>query len=373
MNIVVDRNIRAAEATFGAHASLTFLDGRTIRNEHLREAEALVVRTATRVDETLLKGTPVRFVGTTSIGTDHLDLAWLQRQDIAWANAPGCNADAAAQYTLAMAWLACERLGRNLAGQTAGIAGCGNVGSRVQTLFGALGMPVVANDPPLADAGRDGLVDLDEALARDVVCLHVPLTRGGPYPTHRFIGREELGRMQSGSLLVNTARGDVVDGDALLAELQSGRLHAALDVWPHEPLIENALLEATTVATPHVAGYSDDGKHRGTLMVYAAFCSWAGLTPVAPSAPLGAAPRLRIAAGEDALASALDAACFVRRHDAAMRKLIGLSTQRRIQEFDRLRRDYPPRRDFQAWHIECADLESARLCHHLGFTATAVT
>lgn len=373
MNIVVDQNIRAAEATFGAHASLRFMDGRAIRNEHLRGAEALLVRTATRVDESLLRGTPVGFVGTTSIGTDHLDIAWLGRQGIAWANAPGCNADAAAQYTLAMAWLACERLGRNLAGQRAGIIGCGNVGSRVRTLFGALGMPVVANDPPLADAGGGGLVALEEALAQDIVCLHVPLTRGGRYPTHRFIGRKQLGRMRPGALLLNTARGDVVDGAALFAELRPGRLHAALDVWPGEPLIDAALLAATTVATPHVAGYSDDGKRKGTLMVYAAFCAWAGLEPVAPPAPPGASPLLQIAAGENALTRALDAACFVRRHDAAMRLLTGLSLERRAQEFDRLRREYPPRRDFQAWRIQCADLESARLCHHVGFTATAAT
>jgi erythronate-4-phosphate dehydrogenase len=371
MNIVVDRNIRAAEATFGAHASLRFMDGRAIRNEHLRDAEALVVRTATRVDECLLRGTPVGFVGTTSIGTDHLDLAWLGRQGIAWANAPGCNADAAAQYTLAMAWLASERLGRSLAEQTTGIIGCGNVGSRVHTLFRALGMSVIANDPPLADAGRDGLAGLDEALAQDIVCLHVPLTRGGPYPTHRFIGREQLDRMRPGALLLNTARGDVVDGDALLGELRSGRLHAALDVWPGEPLIDAALLEATTVATPHVAGYSDDGKRKGTLMVYAAFCAWANLTPLASPEPSGDAPLLRVETGANALARALDAACFVRRHDAAMRLLIGLAMERRAQEFDRLRRDYPPRRDFQAWRIQCADLESTRLCHHVGFTATA--
>jgi erythronate-4-phosphate dehydrogenase len=371
MNIIVDQNIRAAEATFGAHARLRFLDGRAIRNEHLRDAEALVVRTATRVDETLLRGTPVGFVGTTSIGTDHLDLGFLQRQGIAWANAPGCNADAAAQYTLAMAWLACERLGRSLAGRSAAIVGCGNVGSRVQALFRALGMPAVANDPPLAEAGRGDLVDLDEALAQDIVCLHVPLTRGGPYPTHRFIGREQLGRMRRGALLVNTARGDVVDGDALLAELRSGRMHAALDVWPGEPLLDAALLEGTTVATPHVAGYSDDGKRKGTLLVYAAFCAWAGFTPVAPPAPAADPPLLRIEPGENALARAMDAACFVRWHDAAMRELTGLSLRRRAREFDRLRRDYPPRRDFRAWRIQCADLESARLCHNVGFTATA--
>jgi erythronate-4-phosphate dehydrogenase len=371
MNIVVDRNIRAAEATFGTHARLLFLDGRAIRREHLLDADALLVRTATRVDAALLDGTPVGFVGTTSIGTDHLDLAWLGRQGVAWANAPGCNADAAAQYTLAMAWLACDRLGLDLRGLSAGIVGCGNVGSRARALLRVLGLRVVACDPPLADGGMSGLVSLDEALGQDVVSLHVPLTRDGPYPTHRFIGRAELDRMKPGALLINTARGDVIDGEALRTALQSGRLHTALDVWPGEPDIDSALLEAATVATPHVAGYSDDGKRRGTWKVYAAFCAWAGVAPVEPPAAPDEPPVLRIAAGEPVLSRALDAACFVRRHDSALRALAALAPASRAAEFDRLRRDYPPRRDFQAWRIACPDLESARLCHNLGFTATA--
>jgi erythronate-4-phosphate dehydrogenase len=371
VNILVDRNIRAAEATFGAHARLRFMDGRAIRREHLLDVGALLVRTATRVDAALLDGTAVGFVGTTSIGTDHMDLDSLARKGIAWANAPGCNADSAAQYTLAMAWLACERLGLDLRGLSAGIVGCGNVGSRARALFRALGMQVVACDPPLADAGMSGLVSLDEALGQDVVSLHVPLTRDGPYPTVRFIGREELSRMKPGALLINTARGDVIDGRALRASLQSKRLHTALDVWPGEPEIDVALLEAVTVATPHVAGYSDDGKRRGTLMVYAAFCAWAGVAPVEPPAAPDQPPVLHIAAGEAVLSRALDAACFVRRHDSAMRALADLAPEIRAREFDRLRRDYPPRRDFQAWRIVCPDLESARLCHNLGFTATA--
>ena len=371
MRIVVDRNIRASEATFGAHGSLQFLDGRAIRNEHLRDADALLIRTATRVDAELLQGTPVRFVGTTSIGTDHLDLEYLDRQGIAWANAPGCNADSAAQYTLAMAWLACERLGRSLPTLSAGIIGHGNVGSRVATLFRALGMAVVANDPPLADAGAGGLVSLEEALAQDIVCLHVPLTRDGPYPTHRFLGAGQLAQMRSGALLLNTARGDVIDGPAVLAELAAGRLHAAFDVWPGEPLIDAGMLRTTTVATPHVAGYSDDGKRRGTLMVYTAFCSRAGLDPVAlPPLPSPAPFSLELEAGENALGKALDAACFVRRHDNAMRELAGVSVEARAVGFDRLRRDYPPRRDFQAWRIRCPDRESERLCRAVGFSAT---
>jgi len=367
VKIVVDQNIRAAEATFGAHADLVFMDGRTITRDDLLDADALIIRTATRVGASLLQGTPVGFVGSTSIGTDHLDTDWLEDAGITWSNAPGCNADSAAQYTLAMIWLACARLGRRLAGSTAGIIGRGNVGSRVFSLLQALGLEVVANDPPLRDAGEKDLVDLDTALAQDIVCLHVPLTRDGPYPTHRMIAADALTRMRNDSLLVNTARGDVVDGEALLGEVTAHRLHAVLDVWPGEPRIDRDLLSASCVATPHVAGYSDDGKRRGTLMVYNAFCAWASLEPVLLSPTPGDARQLDVPAGEDVLGRALDAACFVGLHDAALRALADVSIEQRAAGFDRLRRDYPARRDFKGWRIRTADGESARLLRTLGF------
>ena len=366
MKIVIDQNIRGAESTFGRHGELTFLEGRSIRNEHLRDAEALVIRTATRVDAELLQDTPVRFVGSTSIGLDHIDTTWLDGKGIAWANAPGCNADGTAQYTLAIAWLACERLGRPLTELSAAVIGRGNVGSRVQSLLQALDASVVANDPPLADAGVPGLVSLEEALAQDIVCLHVPLTRQGPYPTLRFIDATALAHMNPGALLINSARGDVVNGGALLDELRAGRLQAALDVWPGEPQIDTALLEAVTVATPHVAGYSADGKYNGTRMVYEAFCHSAGLDPFPIAAPTDE-PELRIPAGVDPVGHALGATCFVERHDAAMRELALCGDEERAGGFDRLRRDYPVRRDFQAWRVHCADPSGARALGKLGF------
>jgi len=347
---------------------MVMMDGRKISNRQLQDTDLLIIRTATRVNAELLTGTPVRFVGTTSIGTDHLDIPWLEQQGIAWANAPGCNADSTAQYTLAMIWLACERLGRDLAKQRVGIVGCGNVGSRVQRLLRTMGAITAANDPPLADAGKPGLVTLEEALDNDIVCLHVPLTREGPYATHRFIGREQFSRMPGGALLVNTARGNVVDGEALLENLVHRRLHAALDVWPGEPLFPAKLLDATTVATPHVAGYSDDGKRAGTRIVYEAYCRWAGLTGATIGHDRADGPELTINADEDGIAKALDASCFVRLHDDAMRKLAALSLEERAANFDRLRRDYPTRRDFQAWTIHCNRDQPAELLQRLGFT-----
>ena len=368
MKIVVDQNIRGAGSTFGRHSKLEVVDGRALRAEHLRDTDVLIIRTTTRIDKHLLQDSPVGFVGTTSIGTDHMDIDWLEQRGISWASAPGCNADSAAQYTLAMMWLACERLGHRLTDQRVGIIGRGNVGSRVQRLLAALGVKSVANDPPLADLGEPGLVSQEEALAQDIISLHVPLERGGPHPTYRFIAAEQLARMPDHALLVNTARGDVVDGNALMVGLEDDRLQAALDVWPGEPAFSGELLESTIVATPHVAGYSDEGKRNGTHIVYRAFCEWAGLQPVKPGEPTGGRLELDIAAGEDAVSKALDAACFVRRHDDAMRALSALGTGDRVIEFDRLRREYPYRRDFHAWTIRCQDSLTAKVLEGLGFS-----
>lgn len=369
MKIIVDRNIRGAESTFGRHGDLILMDGREIGNGDLRDADLLIIRTATQVNQELLDGTKVSFVGTTSIGTDHLDIDWLEQAGIAWSNAPGCNADSAAQYTLAMAWLACDRLGRSLKGLRVGIIGRGNVGSRSHRLFAAMGAEVVANDPPLADAGQQNLVSQDEALDSDIVCLHTPLTRDGLYPSWRMIGQAQLARMPRGALLINTGRGDVIEGSALQAALERKQLHAALDVWPGEPLFEAELLEATTVATPHVAGYSNDGKTNGTRIVYEAFCRWAGIEPHTPGKRNDGLKKT-VVAGYDGINQALDAACFVAFHDSALRRLASLTRSERAKGFDRLRRDYPSRRDFHGWTIDCPDRETLRLLAQLGFSTS---
>ena len=367
MKIVIDRNIRGAAETFGRHGDLQVMDGRTIRRADLVDADLLIIRTATRVDRDLLDGTAVRFVGTTSIGTDHLDIPYLDEAGIAWANAPGCNADSAAEYTLAMIWLACQRLGRHLDGSRAGIVGRGNVGGRTRRLLRVMGLDVVANDPPLADQGVSDLVSLDEALDSDIVCLHVPLTRSGPYPTWRMIDAAALGRMRPGALLVNAARGDVIDGAALLDAVRATHVHAALDVWPNEPRLDARLLRRCVVATPHVAGYSEDGKRNGTRMVYAAFCAWAGIEPPAGDAPDEDGPSLTLDARKDALTQALEAACFVPRHDAALRALADRPAEEIARGFDRLRKEYPFRRDFHGWRIRGARAADAGRLATLGF------
>jgi erythronate-4-phosphate dehydrogenase len=373
MKIVIDQNIRGVENTFARLGELVAMDGRDIRRQHLMDADLLIIRTATRADASLLEGTPVRFVGTTAIGTDHLDIPWLGNQGITWCNAPGCNADSAAQYTLATMWLACQRLGRRLEDQRVGIIGRGNVGSRVQKLLDALGVDTVANDPPLADAGIGGLVSQSEALSCDIVSLHVPLTRDGPCPTFRMIGDRQLARMPAGALLVNAARGNVVHGAALLEALRAGTVHAALDCWPDEPRLDPKLLERTVVATPHVAGYSDDGKRNGTWMVYEAWCHSAGVEPAVRGEEGQGRLSLAIQNPADVLTEALEAACFVPGHDCLMRELAALPAGELPAQFDRLRKEYPFRRDFHGWDVDCVDSAAARLLASLGFAVAEPT
>jgi erythronate-4-phosphate dehydrogenase len=368
MKILVDGNITAARNIFQPHGEVIRMDGRQIRQCHLEAVDALVIRSVTRVNAELLNHTPVRFVGTTTIGTDHLDTTWLDEQGITWASAPGCNADSAAQYTLAMIWLAFERRGLELAGRSAGIIGKGNVGSRVMRLLDVLGVQTVANDPPLCDAGEPGLASLEEALAQDIVCLHVPLVTGGPYPTRHLVHARSLAKMRPEALLVNTARGAVVEGAALKDRLSRGQLVAALDVWPDEPALDAELVDAALVATPHVAGYSDDGKYNGARQIYQAFCRWAGEAPRPLTAMPGGNRTLVIASERNAVSQALEAACFVDRHDQAMRNLARLPPDAIPIEFDRLRRQYPSRRDFHAWRVEGAKPSEEKRLQQLGFS-----
>jgi erythronate-4-phosphate dehydrogenase len=363
--IVADQDLPLLERTFGQHGTLQLRPGREISPADLRDADALVVRSITRVGAGLLRHSPVRFVGTATIGLDHLDTEWLRANGIHWAGAPGCNATAAAQYSLAMILLALQRCGRNFEGLSAGIIGRGNVGSRVQGLLYSLGVDCVACDPPLKDQGVGGLVPLEQALNNDLVCLHVPLTRRGPYPTWRMLDARTLAMIPNQALLLNTARGDVIDGSALRQELEDGRLHAALDVWPGEPRLDSRLLELCRVATPHVAGYSEQGRQAGILTVYGAFCRWSGLRGKDPGNLVPPTRELSVGAGAQAVCEAVTVATRVAVDDRALRA--AASSPDITAAFDALRRNYPARQEFQHWHISGADDKDRATLAALGF------
>jgi len=363
----------ALEETFGLHGKLVRLQGRSIERSDLIDAEVLLVRSVTQVNAGLLQGTNVAFVGSATIGIDHLDTGWLEANNIAWAHAPGCNADAAAQYTLAMMWLACARLDRDFRQQRVGIIGRGNVGRRLEALLRALDIPVMACDPPLQEQGAPRLVCMREVCANSIISLHVPLTTTGQYPSKHLFDFERLAALRAGTLLVNTSRGGVIEESALLAQLRSGHIHAALDVWPHEPMIEPEFLAAVTVATPHVAGYSHEGKRAGTEMIYQAFRNTFRYGEMAQPAANSDTVTVNFPAAasvDEILRRLLDSSCPVARDDAALRDLTCSPRDPGHIQFDHLRSAYPERHEFKSHLVSGTRGAQAGQLVKMGFKTT---
>ena len=275
MKIVADRDIFQVESLFSPLGELILLPGREITPAHVRDADALLVRTVTRVNEFLVRDSAVRFVGSATSGVDHVDRDYLAEHDIHFCHAPGCNADAVVNYVIAaMAWLA-EKDSFDWRRLSVGIVGAGNVGSRLAQLFSGLDMSVAIHDPLLDDSHPlAGLfTSLEEVLAKDVVTLHVPLTGSDPYPTYHMLDRERLSLLSGHAILINTARGEVIDNE-LLQDFMVGRPHqkVVMDVWEHEPAVNRELVGQVAIATPHIAGYSLNGKRKGTAAVFSEFC-----------------------------------------------------------------------------------------------------
>lgn len=375
MKIVADENIPCVREAFSTLGDVKLVHGRGLQPEQVAEADILLVRSVTRVDERLLAGSGVRFVGSATIGFDHVDRAYLAGRGIGFATAPGCNATAAAEYTVSALLVLSERQGFSLAGRSVGIIGCGNVGSRVRARLAALGLQCRVNDPPLQARGAGGdFVTLHDALDCDIVTLHVPLERGGSHPTFHLIDTAALARLNPGAILVNTARGAVTDNAALLATLQARPdLTAVLDVWEGEPEIDLSLLGRVALGTPHIAGYSLDGKLRGTAMIYQAACdfldmpaSWNVQDVLPPATPVD----VRAESDTEALARAAVLGCYdVRDDDERLRRLAGLAVEEQSAYFDRLRREYPVRREFATTPLRQVSMtnEQRQLLTCLGF------
>ena len=265
MKIVADDQIPFLEELF-PDAVLIRKPGEAICRADLIDAEVLLVRTVTRVDRSLLHGTPVRFVGTATAGYDHLDTDWLAERGIVWACAPGANATAVAEYVLCV--IAALRTRHQLSGQRlrAGVIGVGRVGSRVAQVLAEIGFEVIVNDPPrvLREPGFHSRA-LAEWTDLDLICVHAALTRQGPHPSYHLLDDEFFQRQKPATVLLNAARGAVIDTTVLLRQTH---LTLCLDVWEHEPHICLELLKRATIATPHIAAYSVDAKRRVSVMLY---------------------------------------------------------------------------------------------------------
>ncbi|MGQ7248147.1 4-phosphoerythronate dehydrogenase PdxB [Halomonas sp. V046] len=364
MNILVDANVPASDACFAALGDVRRLPGRDIDARALVDADALVIRSITRLDgdtieRTKALGSPLSFVGTCTIGTDHVDQAALAAHGIGFASAPGCNAEAVVDYVLSSLLLALERRGESLFGRRVGIVGVGNVGGRLASRLEALGVECLRCDPPrkaLAASGDD-FVDLDTVIRRcDVLCLHTPLVTEGQHATYHLLGARRIDALAPGTIVLNAGRGDCLDGEALKARLVSrGDITALLDVWEGEPGIDHGLSRRVDLATPHIAGHSLDGKLRGTHQIYAALSRHVGLPTriaFADLAPPPALARLELGPGlgaDEALRLCMRAVYDPRRdHDALARALGGEAP---AKGFDACRANYPLRREFATLEV----------------------
>ena len=359
MLIVADENIPLLDAFFAGFGEIHRVPGRSIDRATVEQADVLLVRSVTNVNRALLEGSKVHFVGTCTIGTDHLDLDYFNEAGINWSSAPGCNARGVVDYVLGSLMTLAEIEGVDLPQRTYGVIGAGEVGGRLIKVLKGLGWNVKVCDPPRQAAEGGDYVSLEQIIEQcDVISLHTPLTRTGEGATWHLFDERRLQQLQPGTWLINAARGPVVDNAALRKVLlEREDLQAVLDVWEAEPEVDVALAELCVLATPHIAGYSLDGKQRGTAQIYQAYCEFIVQPPSIQLSDLLPAPWLSevtLHADSDpawALAMLCRGVYDPRRDDADFRRsLVGNVTEQRAA-FDVLRKQYPVRREIEGLKV----------------------
>lgn len=268
MKIVCDNKIPFLRGVLEPYAEVVYLPGKETTAEVVKDADAIITRTRTICNESLLKDSSVKVIATATIGFDHIDTAWCEANGIIWRNAPGCNSWSVKQYISSVLVVLAQKHGFSLEGKTLGVVGVGNVGSKVAVAAEALGMKVLLNDPPRERAeGSEAFVSLEYLMEHsDIITLHVPLTKEGEDATWHLFDQNRIAQMREDQILINSSRGPVVDNKALKAALQTGSIKAAvLDVWEGEPDLDPELIDLLDLTTPHIAGYSADGKANGTM------------------------------------------------------------------------------------------------------------
>lgn len=357
LRIIADDKIPFLQGVLEPYADIIYLPGSMITRESVMDADALLIRTRTNCNATLLEGTAVRFIATATIGYDHIDTDYCKSREITWVNVPGCNSASVQQYiTAALVTLAFNN-DYNLSEKTLGIIGVGNVGSKVQKAAAILGMKVKLNDPPRAQKeGKSCFVSLDEILeTSDIITIHIPLNNTGPDKTLHLFDTELIGKMKANSWLINSSRGEVVETEALKIALSTGKLSGAvLDVWEKEPEIDPALLSQAYISTPHIAGYSIDGKAKGTSQVVQALSLFFGL-PLHDFYPLvlpePSVPEIMI---EGAGKSSFEIVYEAVLHTYPIMK-DHILLQRSPATFEQQRGQYPVRREFSSYTVSLSN------------------
>ena len=358
MKIVIDEKIEFGTQAFSEFGEVAAANGRLISNETLKDADALIVRSITNVDENLLSGTKVKFVGTATIGTDHVDQEYLAAKNIKFADAKGCNANAVKEYVLTALISAAVKNKIQLKGKSIGVVGVGNIGSILSEAAETLGMIVVKNDPPLKrKTGSDEYKSLEEALACDVVTFHVPFNFEGIDKTFHLLNSLNIDKIRNCEILINSSRGPVIDNEVLAKLLsEKQKLFTILDVWEDEPNLNAELLSMVDIASPHVAGYSLEGKVNGTTLVYDKFCEYLKIKPTwQPILPKVENSVIEVNTNEsiETVLNNIFTKIYPIENDTKQLKAsLNLSQKERGKYFDDLRKNYKLRREFSNYSIK---------------------
>jgi erythronate-4-phosphate dehydrogenase len=383
MKILCASSVLFGRECFEPVGEVRVLPDRAIGPETIGDADALVIRSKTPVGRALLRAAPgLSFVGTATAGFDHLDRAALEEAGVAWTAAPGCNAEGVAEWVTAALLECLSGEPETWRGRTIGIIGVGQVGSRVEAKARALGLRVLLNDPPREEReGPAAFTPLRELLAAsDFATLHVPLETSGRWPTAALADESFFRALKPGAVFLNASRGEVVDENALRDALRAGRVGAALlDVFRGEPLCDRRLVELARAATPHIAGYSWDGKLRGTRMVFEALGRHVGGAfrwPAERIAPPPSPPPVAAESADgprDLVRRAVRAVVGLREDDAAFRAGLAGPDAAWREHFEALRKNYRPRREFDALAIRGlgAGHPAGAVLAGLGFQAAA--
>ncbi|MBP7731736.1 MAG: 4-phosphoerythronate dehydrogenase PdxB [Bacteroidales bacterium] len=354
LHIVADNKIPFLKGVLEPYARVEYFPGSKITRDVIKGADALLIRTRTKCTPELLEGTSVKFIGSATIGFDHIDTDFCEKNGIRWTNAPGCNSFSVQQYVMAALLKIASEFRFNLKDKTIGIIGVGNVGTKVEKFARAMSMNVLLNDPPRQRReGKNDFSDFDVVITEsDIITMHVPLTLKGEDATYHIIDEKSIGKMKKGAWFINSSRGEVADTDALKKALYSAKLAGAVfDVWEHEPDIDIELMNRAFIATPHIAGYSADGKANGTAMVVNALTGFFKL-PVEnwfpDDIPLPLSPLIAInAKGKSEMEIVSEAVCHTYNISEDDRRF-----RLAPSDFEKLRDDYPVRREPPAYTVK---------------------
>ena len=370
MKIVADENIPLVRKIFSNLGAVTMMPGRAMGREQIADADILLVRSVTQINKQLLEKTRVRYIGSATSGIDHVDQSYLSKHNIAFWNAAGCNANSVVEYVLSALSALEENQGVHWKNKKIGIVGLGNVGSALLERMQRLGVDCLGFDPFLSDPpeGIEWCPSFKQlCLQSDIITLHTPLTKKSSHPTWHMLNIDTLQWLKPSAVLINTARGAVVDNTALLSAMRNHmELLLVFDVWEYEPEINFSLMHHTTIATPHIAGYSLDGKIAATRRLYRYLSEHLGISPhkglrnKAPEPDVSAVKLRNNISVKDAIAAIMPTVYDVRIDDMRMRQLMySAKPEERHLIFDRLRRFYPERREFKSLTVQLRQEEVA--------------